>query len=96
MYLYVICDDYNDLCKIGYSEDPDRRVRELQVGNPHLLRVVHRVRVDESRVVVLERKLHSELNHCRAQGEWFRIPPTRAAGLLDYALIRWHDDPLLD
>ena len=96
MYLYVIADDYDDLCKVGYSEDPDRRVAELQVGNPHALRVVHRVRVDDDRVRVLESKLHHELGPWRARGEWFRVTPRRAAGLLDYCVIRWHDDPLLE
>lgn len=95
MYLYVICDDYNDLCKIGYSEDPDRRVAELNVGNPHQLRVAHRVRVDDDRVRLLESKIHFELGPYRERGEWFRVTPHRAAGMLDFCIIRWHDDPLL-
>lgn len=96
MYLYVIADDYDDLCKIGYSEDPDRRCAELNVGNPHQLRVVHRVRVPDDRVRLLESKLHFELGPYRARGEWFRVPPRRAAGMLDFCVIRWMDDPLLE
>jgi len=95
MYLYVITDDRRETCKIGYSSDPDRRVAELNVGNPNRLLVEHRVRVPEDRVQALERKLHFELGHCRVQGEWFRVPARRAAGLLDFCVIRWLDDPLV-
>lgn len=93
MYLYVITDDRRETCKIGYSEDPDRRVAELNVGNPLRLLVEHRVRVPEHRARAMERKLHFELGHCRVQGEWFRVPARRAAGLLDFCVIRWLDDP---
>lgn len=96
MYLYAIIDSSLGLCKLGYSQDPQRRCAELQVGNPHLLRVVHSVRVDRCRARALERRLHFELNHLRCKGEWFRIDAVRARGMLEYCVIRWHDDGLLE
>jgi len=94
MYLYVIADDYNDIVKFGYSQDPDSRVCQLQTGNPHSLRVVHRAWAGD-RCAVLESRLHHEFAHHRVRGEWFRIPSERAAQYLDYIIIRYLDDPLL-
>ena len=95
MYLYVIeCAD-QDLVKIGYSADPDQRLCELQTGNASKLQVAHRVRVDPGRERVLEQRVHQELSHHRVRGEWFRMSSILAAGMLDYAIIRWHDDPLV-
>ena len=96
MYLYAIIDTANSVVKIGRSEDPDRRCDQLQTGSAHLLTVLHRVRVAENRAALLERRLHRELAHLRSRGEWFRISPERAQGMLDYCVIRWHDDPLLE
>jgi hypothetical protein len=96
MYLYAIEDQQLGLCKLGYSQDPHRRCAELQVGNPHPLRVVHAVRVDLDRARVLEAQLHLQLNHLRERGEWFRVDSVRARGMLDYCVIRWHDDGLLE
>jgi len=57
--------------------------------------VAHRVRVDPGRERVLEQRVHQELSHHRVRGEWFRMSSILAAGMLDYAIIRWHDDPLV-
>jgi len=95
MYLYVIECVGVDLVKIGYSADPDQRLCELQTGNAHQLRVAHRVAVDPGRERVLEQRVHQELSYRRVRGEWFEMPASHAAGMLDYAIIRWHDDPLI-
>lgn len=95
MYLYVIVDSTDQNCKIGYSRDPDRRCAELSVGNSSQLRVAHRARVDEDRARVLEKRVHFELGVYRTRGEWFHLPVARACGLVDFCIIRWHDDPLV-
>jgi len=95
MYLYVIADDYNDRVKLGYSEDPHRRCAELQTGNPNTLRVVHRAWAGD-RCAVLESVLHREFAHHRVRGEWFSIPADRAVNYVDYVIIRYLDDPLVE
>jgi hypothetical protein len=94
MYLYVIADDYNDIVKLGYSEDPLRRCAELQTGNPNTLRVVHHAWAGD-RCAVLESVLHREFAHHRVRGEWYRIPSDRAVNYVDYVIIRYLDDPLV-
>ena len=96
MFLYIVCDASESVVKIGYSTDPESRCRSLQTGYPLPLRVYYTVSVEESRVRSLERKIHFELGQYRTHGEWFRIPADRARSLLDYCIIRWADDPLLD
>jgi hypothetical protein len=95
MYLYVIADDYNDIVKLGYSEDPHRRCAELQTGNPNTLRVVHRAWAGD-RCALMENILHREFAYHRVRGEWYRIPPDRAANYVDYVIIRYLDDPLVE
>ena len=95
-YLYVIENTRTGLVKIGYSRDPEQRCRTLQTGSADPLRVVHTARVNDDRARLLERRLHMEINHHREQGEWFNLSAGKAQGLVDYTVIRWHDDILLD
>ncbi len=95
MYLYIICDSSESTVKIGYSRDPQSRLRSLQTGYPLPLRVYHSVLVSEDRVRLLERKLHQEMSIYRTRGEWFKIGASQARALLDHCVIRWADDPLL-
>ena len=95
-YLYVIENTRTGLVKIGYSQNPKERCRTLQTGNADPLKLIHQAQVDCDRARLLEKRLHMEINHCRELGEWFNLPANRAQGLVDYIIIRWHDDQLLD
>lgn len=59
--------------KIGSSgnESPERRCKDLQVGNPYPLTVLHYFRT----VRALEVELHSVLSAYRIRGEWFQPHP---------------------
>lgn len=62
--------------KIGYSENPEMRLGNLQVGTQHeleLLAVMHGEREDEG-------KLHERFSDLHIRGEWFRAEPA----LLDF------------
>ena len=96
MFLYIVCDSSESVVKIGYSSDPQTRLRSLQTGYPLPLRVYHTVSVAEDRARQLERKVHHELGIYRTRGEWFCVSAVRARELLDYCVIRWGEDPLLD
>jgi hypothetical protein len=95
MFLYAIQDTQSGYIKIGYSADPDNRIRELQTGNSGALQLVHRARIREDRARIVEQQLHRDLNHLRVRGEWFNITETRAQGMIDYAIIRYEDDILI-
>lgn len=93
MYIYVI--GTKEKQKIGYSGDVDQRLRSLQTGNPDTLQIHHSIEIPEDRARLVESKIHQEYGHLRLKGEWFSMKPETAKGILDFALIRWVDDPLL-
>lgn len=55
--------------KIGYSSDPEKRLTELQVGNPDRLTIL--ATLDGG--AVLENTIHAAFARDRLDGEWFRI-----------------------
>lgn len=95
MYLYAIQDRYSGYIKLGYSANPEHRLRELQTGSSGALRIVHTARIREDRARIVEQQLHRELNHHRVRGEWFDLTENRARGMIDYAIIRYEDDTLI-
>lgn len=58
-----------DIVKIGFSTDPDKRLRELQTGSPFKLRLVKTYPGNRA----LERRLHGLFSDVRLHGEWFRV-----------------------
>lgn len=93
MYLYAIHDLSTGYIKLGYSANPEARLKELQTGNSGALTLIHKALVREDRVKKLEKKLHFELGHLRIRGEWFDLTESRAVGMIDYCVIRYEDDP---
>ena len=66
-FIYVI--QCGDLYKIGFSANPDSRLRELSTGSPHEMRLVMLARGDHSE----EWLLHQVLRIRRHRGEWFDL-----------------------
>jgi hypothetical protein len=94
MFLYVIGNAERKQ-KIGFSGNVEKRLMELQTGNPEKLYIHHTEAVPKDRVRLLERKLHRELGYRRIKGEWFDLSATEAKHMLIFALIRWLDDDTL-
>jgi hypothetical protein len=65
--IYLIINKAENFCKIGYSSNPDARLKQLQTGNPYSLDLITSIQGDIS----LERELHKKFNHLKLQGEWF-------------------------
>lgn len=57
--------------KIGTSNDPERRLAELQTGSGEPLRLLAVIPGDRS----LERQIHSALRDHQGIGEWFKPSP---------------------
>ena len=70
MHVYIIeCGEYH---KIGLAERPERRIKDLQVGNPTKLKLVHSVRYKTRRHARgVEQLMHIKLKANQKQGEWF-------------------------
>ena len=43
----------------------------------------------------MEKKIHTELNHKRAKGEWFNLTPQEAIEYIIFFKIRYDEDPTL-
>jgi hypothetical protein len=70
-YVYFISADELPFIKVGYAGSPLSRVRDLQVGNPYLLKIVAAFMGN----VEDEDALHALLARYRGLGEWFRKAP---------------------
>jgi len=60
-------EDSSERIKIGVSNDPEKRLGELQTGSSSKLRLVGSIPGEKH----LEFKLHSDFAHLRLAGEWF-------------------------
>lgn len=69
-WIYVIRDE-RGWFKIGFSLNPQLRLRKLQTGNPRPLALVSTWPGD----AVLERLLHEHFAEHRGEGEWFAPAP---------------------
>ena len=62
--------------KIGYSDDPDRRLKELQTGNPYKIKICFALPCATKKDAVrMEANLHRLVTakYRRLCGEWFLI-----------------------
>lgn len=57
--------------KLGRAKDPEGRLNELQVGNPHPLALLTAV----SERFVSETDAHERWSHIHRRGEWFEATP---------------------
>lgn len=66
-FVYFIQDGRDGPVKIGYSSDPERRLAQLQTGNPRALELRHVIPGDR----VLESDFHRRFEPARIRNEWF-------------------------
>ena len=78
-YLYVFADELNQICKIGISKDPKKRLQILQTGYPHQLKTLFTVFLKNPDA--MESIVHKALNDFRLKGEWFYLDA--------YYLVDW-------
>ena len=91
MFVYAIASSENTV-KIGYSVDPDRRLRQLQTGHERRLVLIHTEKVDTDRAPILERLIHNANRHLRMSGEWFALTHQQAIAEIQFAVIRYESD----
>lgn len=60
--------------KVGESNQPSQRVKNLQTGNPRQLRIYKVIEcATKDKAQVVEDMIHARLSHKRNRGEWFNI-----------------------
>jgi hypothetical protein len=69
MHLYVIRETESGRVKIGISRDPERRLRELQVGNSQKLEILATRKAYNG--FADETLLHKTFSADQIRGEWF-------------------------
>lgn len=72
MMIYFIQCGKNGPIKIGVSEDPIERLRQLQTANPYELKLLWVHDPKKLGDEITEQGLHAELEHENIRGEWFR------------------------
>ena len=72
-YIYLIesYSEHETIYKIGFSKDPDKRIKELKTGNPSKLSILYRFPTTHKRKI--ETSLHNLYSHKRKDGEWFDL-----------------------
>jgi hypothetical protein len=79
-FVYFTQADEDGPIKIGFtSDDPMRRLAQLQTGNPATLKLLGAIRGSSAR----EKEFHAALSQWRLQGEWFEAHPTVLAAIND-------------
>ena len=69
-YVYILESD--GFIKIGIANDVQRRIKNLQCGNPHEIRLLNSVYSNDPSTV--ERVLHRRLDRYNIRLEWFKLP----------------------
>jgi predicted GIY-YIG superfamily endonuclease len=74
-YIYLIQKNTEAIYKIGISDNPSKRVKQLQTGNSARLHLIKVFPVDNARAT--EKRLHRLLmfHRCSPNGEWFKLTP---------------------
>lgn len=85
--LYLIYAREVGRVKIGLSNDPDKRLKQLQIGSPVQLELFAFRNYRNTNVKEVE--LHERFQHKRVFGEWFDLDPQDYIGLLR----EWDFDP---
>ena len=76
MYVYLIQSGKkkSDPVKVGYSKNPEARIKTLQTGNPKLLRLLMKIKCNnDAHARRLERTLHEMLKGQNVLLEWFKL-----------------------
>ena len=73
-----------DSVKIGLSDKPEKRLRQLATGSPEPLRLHHTWRLScRAKAEALERQLHHAFRRERLRREWFSAEPEHVVGVGD-------------
>jgi predicted GIY-YIG superfamily endonuclease len=70
-YVYLISDSNTYNYKIGISNNPEKRIKELQTGNENKLKIIHKVLCENYKNV--ETALHNQYSFLEINGEWFEL-----------------------
>lgn len=79
-YLYLIRCSNSNFYKVGSSENPEDRLRKLQVGCPYPLSLIYKHPFKKAHKI--EKFLHKKYSDKRKTGEWFELSGTKSVNLI--------------
>lgn len=71
----------NDYFKIGISENPEERIKQLQTGNPEPVDLYAEFEAEDA--AKCESRLHKRFEGFRIQGEWFKLDVRIVDGIIN-------------
>lgn len=80
MFIYLISNNLN-LYKIGISNNPKRRIKELQTGNDGILFIVNQY-YSPKYARQIEKALHNTYSYCKILNEWFELDSSKALSFI--------------
>lgn len=88
-WVYLISERGSNLCKIGYSVDPERRLKEIQKKSPLNLEIGYGFGSNNAREA--EEYIHSWLKreNLHVAGEWFLLPDWASYVFCQLSYIEW-------
>lgn len=90
-FLYVISDNSQGPVKIGFSKDPNKRVKQLQTGSNVKLSVFYTLSINPKHRIILEKLIHTATSHHKKHGEWFSLTVEDAIAEINFAVIRYSE-----
>ena len=93
-FIYIIGSDRPPY-KVGISADPKRRLKSQQTGHPLPLQIHYIRETEVCKTKLLEQVIHKHLKMHKTSGEWFNVELKDLKLEVDFAIIRYGDDPIL-
>ena len=84
-YLYIIANNELGPVKIGFSNNPEHRLKTLQTGHIDELKIYYKKQFPNA--MTIEKICHSMLNEKRKRGEWFSLTVEEAISYIEFAII---------
>lgn len=91
-YLYVIASSVHGPCKLGFSVDPLRRLKQLQTGHSETLQLFHTEEISSDKALLMEQAVHRENRHRKIKGEWFNMTVDFAILEVRHTMIRFEEE----
>ena len=86
-FVYVIAGSHG-LTKVGRSNSPETRLKELQTGSPYHLHIAHMVSVPAGSADAIEHEAHAILGDHNFNLEWFAVSSNLATAAVYGAIDR--------
>ncbi len=84
VYVYIIENTYLHDTKIGISNNPEKRIKQLQTGSSRQLVIRHTIKFDNRDAATkVESSLHRKYSKYRLTGEWFEIDCNKVIKYVD-------------